>query len=71
MIGFNIEGKVKCWLSKSFESNRVENTNDSVLSSGDGASTQKFDKMDKKLKESVEKSMVGDLWHIVKRKSNI
>ena len=27
--------------------------------------------MDKKLKESIEKSMVSDLWHIAKRKSNI
>ena len=62
MIGFNTEGKVKCWFNKNFESNRIENANDSVLSSGDGSSTKNFDKMDKKLKESIEKGMVTDLW---------
>lgn len=53
MIGFNIEGKVKCWLNKCFENNRIENANESVLSNGDGSSNKNIEKMDKKLKESI------------------
>jgi hypothetical protein len=71
MIGFNVEGKVKCWLNKCLESNRIQNANESVLNSGDGSSNKNIEKMNKKLKESIEKSMVTDLWQIVKRKSNI
>ena len=53
MIGFNVEGQLKCWLNKLFENNRMENPNDLVLSSGDGSSIKNFDKMDSKLRESI------------------
>lgn len=71
MIGFNVEGQVTCWLNKNYENNRIENANDSVLSSGDSSSIKNFEKMDTRLKESIEKGMVSDLWEIVKNRSNI
>jgi len=53
MIGFNVDGEVRCWVNNNFASNRVENAEQSIIGSGDGEFSRNIDKLDQKLRESI------------------